>query len=303
MAGIQHLARANWLAAGLHTTAFVGLLVAYRATAKAKIAAQAQTFRYQYAGPDAGTCSTQESSAAPSKCNTELAFQQPQPVAKVNVIYGALGFFAITAFAHTFYATDGFGSKAYSRHIAEGWNPYRWVEYAMSASVMAALIGIVDGTRDMITLLALALITAAMQFNGYVVEAALKGRGDLSDSQRHVIGGAAISGWVLFATLWTVLLYSFFSLVQDVKTKYGNDSAGNKIEMPKWIWGVVFSQLAFFASFGVVQWVHMSRRAKSRGRFDYAKIETMYIVLSFVAKLALAGGLSYGLIFRVKDCP
>jgi len=35
---------------------------------------------------------------------------------------------------------------------------------------------------------------------------------------------------------------------------------------------------------------------------DFVNIEKYYIILSYAAKLGLAGGVSYGLILRTKNC-
>jgi hypothetical protein len=169
---------------------------------------------------------------------------------------------------------------------------------------MTALIGLIDGTRDTGTLVALVAMTAAMQFCGFTVESVLKG--PMALFQTDTITGATVAGWILFVALWGVLLYSFASLVSDVNTLYkGQTTSGpnpEPIRVPAWIWYVVILQLFYYASFGIVQLVHIRGRLTNPD-FNYVSIEDWYISLSYFAKLSLASGIGYGLLWRTKDCP
>ena len=298
MSSYKSLIRNNWLAVGAHLASAITIIILYNYWSASKSRATAETFRYQVAGPNTNaTCTTTGSiPVAPDQCNTEIVFEQPKGVMSWNVIYGVIAFFLITAVAHTFYATDGFGTGVYKSAIQQGWNPYRWFEYSASASIMTILIGLVDGTRDTATLIGLALVTIGIQLCGYVTESLLRGRGALSNAATDAIYGATASGWVQFVALWFVLLWSFSTLVADVNDKYTDAT------VPGWIWFVVIAQLLFYASFGVVQVIHIARRMRGDS-FNYTEIESLYIMLSFAAKLALAGGVGYGIIFRVRNCP
>ena len=60
---------------------------------------------------------------------------------------------------------------------------------------------------------------------------------------------------------------------------------GNTAEPPGFVYGIVISLFLFFNVFAIVQWLQY----KQIGRFaDYLAGERFYIVLSFVAKSALA---------------
>lgn len=252
------------------------------------------------------SCSTSQMTTyeTPSQCNTEIAFTKPAKVVSINVVIGAIAFFMITAFAHTFYATDGFGTRTYSRAIQQGWNPYRWFEYAASASIMSVIIGLSDGTRDVTTLWSLAIMTIAMMFNGYSTESLLRGTAKVGEMARESIKSSTASGWLLFAGIWTTLIYSFATLVADVKTKFSGvvDNNGKPIAVPTWIWFIVFLQLIYYSLFGIVQLRHISARLSGQP-YSYITTENSYITLSYFAKLSLASGLGYGLLFRTKNCP
>jgi hypothetical protein len=80
-----------------------------------------------------------------------------------------VSFFAITAFAHLAYAIDF--NQFYSKHITGiGWNPYRWIEYSLSASVMIYIISVVSGTKDQVSAISAALITPGLMINGLTAE-------------------------------------------------------------------------------------------------------------------------------------
>ena len=214
-------------------------------------------------------------------------------------MYGVLFFFACTALAHLFYASDANG--LYSSVIAAGWNPFRWIEYGISASLMSVLIGYSLGVRDGAQLLSLALVTAAMQVNGFVVEGALR----KAVINLPVVVGATASGWLAFAALWLPILYNFIALYLDVQGKYKDEidpDTGKRVQIPFWIWFIVIVQLLHYAGFGLVQWRQITK-ALAGIPMDFIDVERKYIMLSFTAKLSLAGGLGYGLLYRTHDCP
>jgi hypothetical protein len=169
---------------------------------------------------------------------------------------------------------------------------------------MSVLIGVADGTRDSSTLLLLAGITIAMQFNGFSVESLLRGSKKISNEALGSIQGSRVSGWILFTFLWAIILYSFFTLFNDVKSLYEGetDTEGKPVAVPTWVAFVVFMQLIYYAAFGLVQFSHIKKRISGMP-YDYLSTEKTYIWLSYFAKLSLGAGLSYGLLFRFKDCP
>ena len=77
-----------------------------------------------------------------------------------NLKYLIVAFFAITSLSHLAYATDFGGRGYYSKAIlGRGWNPYRWFEYSISASIMIYIISRVSGTKEQVTAVGTALIT------------------------------------------------------------------------------------------------------------------------------------------------
>lgn len=303
---IESLLNRNKYAALAHLASAGVLLFLYNHWPASKTRSSIDAYRYQIAGPTTPeTCtSTGIAPADPDQCSVEIVYQAPKTTFSLNVVYGALAFFIFTAGAHYFYATDAFGSGNYSKAISSGWNPYRWYEYAASASLMSVLIGLIDGTRDTGTLISAVGLTAAMMFNGYSVESLLRGRGPITQTAKDAISGSTYAGWISYVALWAVLFYSFGTLVSDVGRLYKNETGtdGKPIQVPAWIWFIVIFQAIYYASFGYVQHTHIQKRL-SGDPFNYESIENSYITLSYFAKLSLAGGIGYGLVFRTKDCP
>jgi hypothetical protein len=58
----------------------------------------------------------------------------------------------------------------YDRYPAQGVNPFRWLEYSLSASLMVVLIAMLTGIADYVALLALFGVNAAMIFLGWLME-------------------------------------------------------------------------------------------------------------------------------------
>ena len=301
----RSLKHSNNLALVAHLLSALTLVVLYVRWPATNSRSSVTTFRNTIAGPDDELCNTASGLPTPSKCNVEVGLTKPQRMTSVNVVYGSIAFFVITAFAHAFYATDGFGSGSYTKAIDQGWNPYRWFEYATSASIMSALIGLVDGIRDIQLIFVLVLLTAAMQFCGYTVESLLRGTSKVGAHARDAIIASSVVGWLLFFALWFTIFWTFSNVVSDVKTKYADEIDPDTNEapaVPGWIWFVVIAQLVYYALFGIVQYRHIKARFSGKA-YDYISTEKSYISLSFFAKLSLASGIGYGLLFRTKDCP
>jgi hypothetical protein len=290
---------------GAHTLFFILVLVFFLTWKRSQKHAVAQTYRYTLPETDQlgeGLCNSDPTNLeGGGQCTTSYAYAPPHRIFRFNIIYGVLFFFVFTALAHYFYASDGVGNGFYSSVIAEGWNPFRWVEYGISAGVMSILIAYALGVRDGAQLISLALVTAAMQANGFVVEGALK----KAIVNVPVVLGATTSGWLLFVALWLPILYNFITLYMDVEGKYKDEidpDTGKRVQIPWWVWFIIVVQLIHYARFGLVQLKQITSALKGMP-MDFIDVERKYIWLSFTAKLSLAGGLGYGLLFRTRNCP
>lgn len=219
----------------------------------------------------------------------------------VDLKFVVVGFFGVTSLAHLLYATDFFGLKWYSKPILGfGWNPYRWIEYSISAGLMIYLISIASGSKDQVQAVSNALITPSLMISGWTNERALQ-QNDLSrwsrdnsiqkpNIDKSIVYSNFFPAWGLFAVHWYIILSNYSRLSRQAKDANKPLDAG--------ITFMVFSQLIFFSMFGVVQSYQVFRWTTSRpGRIEpmYITYEKVYIVLSAVTKLLLAGTVAYAL--------
>jgi len=221
---------------------------------------------------------------------------------KVDLKYLLVAFFAVTSLAHFIYATDFFGRGWYSSQILGfGWNPFRWIEYSISAGLMIYLISIASGTKEQISAISNALITPGLMVNGFTNERAIQQNAlheyslnpdTVSKPYRdnYIVWSNLIPAWILFGVHWYVILSNYAKLSKEARED------GNPLD--KSVGFMVYSQLFFFSMFGVIQTYQVYRWATIKtGRIEpsYELYEKAYIVLSAVTKLVLAGVVLFAL--------
>ena len=179
--------------------------------------------------------------------------------------WGAALFFAISALAHAWIASPT-GFARYRADLAEQRNIARWVEYAVSSSVMIVLIAQICSITDAMTLLALFAVNASMILFGWLQEKyEVPGRGGWLPFVFGCLAGAV--PWVVIALL----------LLQPGST--------GTAQTPGFVYGIVVSLFLFFNVFALNQWLQYRQVGRWR---DYLVGERTYITLSLVAKSLLA---------------
>ena len=229
---------------------------------------------------------------------TDLDYPQKlEPYGTTNLKPFVVAFFAITALAHFLYATD-FGavfrgqSGPYTSAVyGYGWNPFRWLEYSITASLMIWIISVVAGAKEWSTALLATLITPGLMFQGLTTERALhqnaiakwaEGLRAKPKDDAIIIWANFAPAWLFFALKWFIILNAFFVLDSELK------DAGKAID-PR-ITQLVWIQFVGFSLFGVVQSIQVYGWAgpyKNFAQVPYVAYEKAYIVLSFLAKAAL----------------
>lgn len=184
----------------------------------------------------------------------------------VNVAYIVAAFFFMSAIAHLSIAT--WYRKKYEANLQNGMNKARWIEYSFSASTMIVAIAMIAGIYDLSTLIMMFGLTAVMNLCGLVMEKANAGR-DSIDWTSYIVGCiAGILPWVTYA------LYVYGS------AKYGEGGGP-----PDFVYAILISIFLFFNIFALNMWLQYKKKGKWA---DYLYGEKVYIVLSLVAKSALA---------------
>jgi hypothetical protein len=187
---------------------------------------------------------------------------EPVGLFDLSVAWGVALFLFLSAFFHWIIISPTFHGR-YRTGLAAGRNNFRWVEYSLSASLMIVLIAMLTGISDAAALIALFGVNASMILFGAVQEKYEEPGGSLMPFWLGCIAG--IVPWVAIG------VYLF--------------SPGSGAQPPGFVYGIFFSLFVFFNTFALNQWLQYRRV----GRWaDYLYGERVYVLLSLVAKSALA---------------
>ncbi len=154
----------------------------------------------------------------------------------------------------------------YIKNIKKGINYARWIEYSVSSSLMIVLIAMLVGVYDLSALILLFSINAMMIFCGWIME--VHNQTTKKTNWISYIFGcfAGIVPWVVVA------LYLF-------------GSGEGEFRAPDFVYWIFFSIFLFFNSFSLNMFLQYKKIGKWK---DYTFGEKMYILLSLLAKSALA---------------
>lgn len=161
-------------------------------------------------------------------------------------------FTLLAAADHLWVAT--WGRARYEACVAAETNPYRWTEYALSASLMNVLIAMLSGVLDVGTLGAIGALTATCMAFGWIGE-------------RNAETALAVFwlGCVPFLAVWALVFASFGVNVVES-------------EPPGFVWAIVIGLFVLESLFGWNQ----------QRQVPYLTKEKTFILLSPTAKLLLA---------------
>lgn len=197
----------------------------------------------------------------------------PAGTANLPVLIGA--FFLITAFFHFLYA---YGRQTfYRRFIQQGANPLRWLEYSVTATIMAVILALAATVQTTQQLVLIAAATVAIMLLGWVSE---KG---VATGSRGIALVAAVVAWILQLAVFGVIAYAFISTIRQVNKKLEGEQREERI--PPFVYVILIAELILFSLFGVVSAVMLYR--SGRGRIDFFNYEVAYHSLSIISKLTL----------------
>lgn len=188
----------------------------------------------------------------------------PVTILDSPIALGVALFFALSAFFHFVVASPWFYPR-YVRGLQAGRNYFRWVEYSLSSSIMIVLIAQIVGISDVAALMAIFGVNASMILFGW-----------LQEKYEQPGGGMLpfIFGCMAGIVPWLVIGVWILAPGSDQRP-----------EIPGFVVGIIISLFIFFNSFALVQWLQYKKIGKWR---DYLRGERSYIILSLVAKTALA---------------
>ena len=184
--------------------------------------------------------------------------------------------FLITSFFHLFYASDGFGTGIYLKEVKKGYNRFRWIEYAITSTLMIFVLAIISGIKDYDTVYELCILNFALMSLGYFLEQGVN---------KEVKIVALVLGFFLVIAIFTTLFRNFYERMDEVK------DLGRKL--PAWLDFVLFPMFFWWLSFGIV--AAMNVAAQGKENYNFARYERFYIYLSFLSKANMGYYLTFGL--------
>lgn len=161
----------------------------------------------------------------------------------------------------------------------EARNPLRWLEYAFSASTMAAVISATAGLNQVYHLTMVVTLVFTTMLFGHLSEIFNKPVYEYGKpatwQDTNVLNRLLIHlfGYIPYAAAWVCIIHAFLY----------NASRGEQ-EVPAFVYTVVWTQFSVFTLFGLVQLVLL---VLPSGPAYYWVGEAAYLVLSVVAKALL----------------
>lgn len=175
--------------------------------------------------------------------------------------YGLIFFYVWTSLAHTLYAINP--NEIYTKSIKNYQFPLRWIEYAVSATVMLGIMAIISGVKDEYTFYLLLFSSVAIMSTGYWYET----------TQTKL---PILLGFFLLIGVSVVIISSFNQRLDEATSR--------GVNIPGFVYGVVYIMLFFYSIFGFVPLVSQKNQ------------EYYYMVLSLIAKTTLGLLLAMGVM-------
>ena len=211
----------------------------------------------------------------------DLDFEFGENGPKVNLNSESLksiivAIFLITAFFHYFY----WKSKKYRDEVKSGKNRFRWIEYAITASLMIFVYNVISGVKDIYTVILLVLFNIVLMSFGYFLEIS-------KDKESKLV--AIVLGFFILTIIFS---FSYYQFIQNIEV------AKNNFEIPGWVYAVVIAMIFWWITFGVVGVLYY--RDSLNGKVNFKKYERYYILLSFFSKAFMGYYIAFGL---TRDSP
>eukprot|EP00164_Ancoracysta_twista_P002885 GFYU01003839.1.p1 GENE.GFYU01003839.1~~GFYU01003839.1.p1 ORF type:complete len:266 (-),score=50.37 GFYU01003839.1:178-975(-) len=184
-----------------------------------------------------------------------------QTYTTVNLVTAVWVFLAVCAMFH------GLTVLAYStflRAFHNNCNPFRWVEYSISASIMLCVLSVLVGIYDIYTLILVFSSSASCMFFGLAYELT-------ADASMHFIG------WLPFTIVWGVIFHSYNT----------NPDLSMTIAL------LTPLMFALFTCFGLIQLFSVMGIFS---RDDYAVIEYSFSFMSIATKTIMAVMVVFGIM-------
>ncbi len=192
---------------------------------------------------------------------TEKLVAVPDELVRLRIGPLVAGFLFLSALAHALLASPWL-HRWYERSVSRGINPARWVEYALSSSLMIVVIAMLVGIYDVASLLLIFALNATMILFGWLME---------------------LHNQTTGRTNWTAYWFGCFAgAVPWIAIAVYLAGAADP---PAFVYGIFASLFVFFNVFAVNMLLQYRRVGRWR---DYLYGERVYMLLSLTAKSLLA---------------
>ena len=195
---------------------------------------------------------------------TKSLFPQMSTLFEIKLGPLVASFLFLSAIAHIIISLPGVNAK-YNEGLKKGINIFRWLEYALSSSVMIVVIALLVGISDIATLIAFFFLNACMILFGWMME--------LHNQSTQKVN-------------WTSFIFGCFAGIGPwIGIAIYLAAPGSADKAPNFVYWIFFSIFIFFNIFAINQVLQYKKTGKWS---DYLYGERAYIILSFVAKSVLA---------------
>lgn len=174
-------------------------------------------------------------------------------------------FLLISAIAH--FLLSSILYDWYVKNLKKKINHLRWVEYSFSASIMIVVIAMLVGFMDISVLLLIFIVNASMIFFGWLMEL-------YNQRTEETKWSPFIFGCIAGAAPWVAIGMRLVTAVFR-----------SPVQVPSFVIWIFVSIAIFFNIFAINQLLQYKGVGPCK---DYLYGERMYIILSLVAKSALA---------------
>lgn len=227
--------------------------------------------------------SSSASSSSQSAADVFSVSYQPQFRFNLQLAYLVIAFFAVTSIAHFLYASDV--GNFYEQFVfEEKSNGFRWVEYAVSSTLMILVVAVLSGIRDIYALSIIMVSNTCIMLLGRQIELSARREAEKVGMKGERLSKflfAFLSAWLLFIAIWLIILLSFGRRISEA------NQAG--ADIPLWIYFVQIPTFFFFASFGIINLVQIYSKK------SYETFELTYTIFSLLSKLFLGIWIGVGI--------
>lgn len=197
----------------------------------------------------------------------------PAEIYAYSVTWYSAVFIALSALDHALICVF---RNTYNHYVARNQNPFRWVEYSLSASLMRVMIAQLSGVTDVHLLFMIFSAAATTMLVGGLLHESVNAH-VRNDENKKQNWAPFLLAWLPQLSSWLVIFSYFFKAVSEA-------------DPPNFVWSIVIILFVLDATFAVLFWLQWAKIGPFR---DYVVGEKGFIVLSFTAK-ALLAWINYG---------